>query len=158
MMPWTRRVDRRGVFATVVLARGMAACALGVEGDDDAAVIGEPVAAVEAGTADTGASEALPPWLANPQFEAGGQGVAVVSDGGTRVSAPASSVPDAARPTRLSDAGSTRPARADASAPPTPARCQESTCTNTCSLAGPLKCCTEAGRCGCSWAPGAYCM
>lgn len=27
-----------------------------------------------------------------------------------------------------------------------------------CNIAGPLKCCTVLGTCGCSWVPGAYCL
>ncbi len=30
-------------------------------------------------------------------------------------------------------------------------------CTNQCSLAGPVKCCSGIGKCGCTWSPGAYC-
>jgi hypothetical protein len=38
------------------------------------------------------------------------------------------------------------------------AHCTVSACSNDCSLIGPLRCCRENDTCGCSWAPGAYCM
>lgn len=37
-------------------------------------------------------------------------------------------------------------------------RCSANTCNNDCSLLGPLRCCRDNDTCGCSWAPGAYCM
>ncbi len=30
-------------------------------------------------------------------------------------------------------------------------------CTNQCSIAGPIQCCSGVGKCGCTWAPGAFC-
>jgi hypothetical protein len=54
------------------------------------------------------------------------------------------------------DAGSTRPPTTpDASAA---TGCDPLTCTNECSVAGPFPCCTLLDTCGCSWAPGAYCL
>jgi hypothetical protein len=31
-------------------------------------------------------------------------------------------------------------------------------CSNDCSISGPFRCCTLLDTCGCSWAPGAYCL
>jgi hypothetical protein len=36
--------------------------------------------------------------------------------------------------------------------------CDPLRCNNECSLAGPLPCCTLLDTCGCTWAPGAYCL
>jgi hypothetical protein len=56
------------------------------------------------------------------------------------------------------DAGTTPPPATttfDASAA---AGCNALTCTNECSVAGPFPCCTLLDTCGCTWAPGAYCL
>lgn len=61
------------------------------------------------------------------------------------------------------DAGRTTTTRDAAAAPSTPApaanRCTKSSdCKNECGVTGILNCCTERGTCGCTWAPGAYCL
>jgi hypothetical protein len=38
------------------------------------------------------------------------------------------------------------------------ASCNVLSCSNDCSVAGPFRCCTERDSCGCTWAPGAYCL
>jgi hypothetical protein len=64
------------------------------------------------------------------------------------------------------DASTGGPRDASAGRPTTPARdaaapttgCNVLTCTNECSVAGPFPCCTLLDTCGCTWAPGAYCL
>jgi hypothetical protein len=36
--------------------------------------------------------------------------------------------------------------------------CNADSCNNDCSISGPFRCCTLLDTCGCSWAPGAYCL
>jgi hypothetical protein len=36
--------------------------------------------------------------------------------------------------------------------------CNANSCNNDCSISGPFRCCTLLDTCGCSWAPGAYCL
>ena len=77
------------------------------------------------------------------------------------VDAAAPSAPDtadASAPVR--DASATDAARADAASPAMPSgRCQKSSdCTELCVLTGILPCCREDRSCGCTWAPGAYCL
>lgn len=155
-MRGTRRFEAPERSAVLALACCLAACAVGVDGVEEP-LTGDvaPDAAFEAGVVDTGVDSALPPWLADPQYDAGTSMIAPALDA-SRV-APAAS--DASRPTRTSDASSARPARSDAATGSGGStRCQAASCTNSCSLAGPIKCCTESGSCGCSWSPGAYCL
>jgi hypothetical protein len=35
--------------------------------------------------------------------------------------------------------------------------CNPSSCTNSCSIASPFRCCRSNGQCGCSWFAIAYC-
>ncbi len=38
------------------------------------------------------------------------------------------------------------------------AQCSPEACANDCAAAGPFRCCTAQGACGCTWAPGASCL
>lgn len=105
---------------------------------------------VDPGPIDSG--NVLPPFGATGGATLGG------AAGGTTGSAP---------PARDAGGGSTPTPGAGrdagASRPPTPAgapaaACDPFTCTNECSAAGPFPCCTLFDTCGCTWAPGAYCL
>jgi hypothetical protein len=61
----------------------------------------------------------------------------------------------AARPPTTAPRDAGRPATGTAGG--AAASCNVLTCTNTCSVAGPFPCCGLLG-CGCTWAPGAYCL
>ena len=162
-MRW-RPGSRRSSMA-LAAALWSSACASGVE-DDLVPVITvpQPSTGVDSGVPEASAPAAvLPPWLSDPNFEAGVPDVvsSPEPDPDSTGTTPPSSTVDAARPAaRPSDAGA-RPTT-DAGARPGGStgttRCQASSCTNMCSLAGPLRCCTDQGRCGCTWAPGAYCL
>jgi hypothetical protein len=56
------------------------------------------------------------------------------------------------------DAATTRPPATTTRDASTAAGCNALTCTNECSVAGPFPCCTLLDTCGCTWAPGAYCL
>jgi hypothetical protein len=170
-MPWTEGLHRRlarartrarGRSTAVSAAAWLGACAVGVEGEEAAssdAFVATP--SNDAGVTEAAAPAELPPWLADPRFDAGTRGVSVDLDAGGPdlpvTSRDASRPLDASRPTtppRGNDAGSARPSTGSTGS----TRCQASTCTNECSLAGPLRCCSDRGTCGCTWAPGAYCI
>ena len=72
--------------------------------------------------------------------------------------ASSSSTSDASAPDR--DASATEGGVRDAGAPMMPGgRCQRSSdCQSLCVLTGILPCCREDRTCGCTWAPGAYCL
>jgi hypothetical protein len=88
---------------------------------------------------------------------------------------------DASKPTMSADAGLARdagaskdagaradagPTKTDAARPSTPRApvingkmCRAATdCTESCVPIGILSCCRDNGTCGCTWAPGAYCL
>jgi hypothetical protein len=142
----------------------LGACAVGVGDEVAPPWDGAIPAAPDAAAPDADAAPAvLPPWLTDPQFDTGTQTPSVDLDAAGVD--PPSGIADAGRPLdasrpqtppRTSDAGSTRPTGGSTGTGTT--RCQASTCTNECSLAGPLRCCTDRGSCGCTWAPGAYCL
>ena len=168
-MPGRGRFHRGSTAVSAAIWLG--ACATGVEDEVvppawDGATALVPDLDGAAPDADAATAQVLPPWLTDPQFDTGAQGTGVDLDAAGvdppsgRADAAARPALDASRPPqtppRTSDAGSTRPTGGSTGTGTT--RCQASTCTNECSLAGPLRCCTERGSCGCTWAPGAYCL
>lgn len=112
--------------------------------------------------------------------DAAGEGPRAVQDAGTARDAnvestpapardAAASVVDAASPTApaardasgpTSDASAADAAQRDAAMPGAPGnRCQKSSdCMALCAFTGILPCCREDHSCGCTWAPGAYCL
>lgn len=97
----------------------------------------------------------LPPFMG----DAGGA-TSVDAAGGTIPprDAGAGDAGDASTSTTPRDAGTTPPPTTPARDASTAAGCNALTCTNECSVAGPFPCCTLLDTCGCSWAPGAYCL
>jgi hypothetical protein len=93
-----------------------------------------------------------------PRVDSGGQDAG--SNSAKDASVDAGSKPaDASAP---KDAGTTprKDAGKDTGAPPPAAgSCsKDSDCKNVCIAIGILPCCTEDKECGCTWAPGAYCL
>lgn len=73
---------------------------------------------------------------------------------------PASTVDAAADASRPVDASAVDAAAPrDAATPGANGRCQRSSdCDAVCAFTGILPCCREDRTCGCTWAPGAYCL
>jgi hypothetical protein len=148
----TRRWDRgRSLLPLLCLA----GCAIGAGVEDDgwldsldATVQTAPPPVVDAGPVYT----PLPPELGLPTTPTvpvgrpdGGTATRTPTGTGTRAT---NNDAGASRPQQGRDAGSARPSTG----------CVESACKNTCALDGPFNCCTLLDTCGCTWAPGAYCL
>lgn len=155
---------RSRVPAPALAAVLLSACAVGVDGADDLPPLGvtpSPTTVIDAGIApsfgpilDAGpVVPPLPPSLSTPQEAS--VPLPPVREAGT-----------ATRPTGTgtgtradAGAGGTRGGTASGGASGTTTTgCNALRCTNECSLAGPLPCCTLLDTCGCTWAPGAYCL
>jgi hypothetical protein len=80
----------------------------------------------------------------------GSGGSSGVSGGSSGVSGGSSGVSGGSSGTGASGTGGS-------TTPPSSGGCS-SPCTQSCFPVGVLPCCTAAGRCGCTWAPGAYCL
>lgn len=146
----------------------LSACAVGVDAGDEPLIGGgiDPAMTVDAGLAPAPVVDAgpiyvpLPPNLGLPQD--GGQ--LTVREGGVETRAPLGG--GGSRGAGAMDAGSssggtrtpTTTTRDAGRGGSTTTGCQASRCTNSCGLDGPINCCTLLDTCGCTWAPGAYCL
>lgn len=156
-----------GLCAAVFAALLLTGCAVGVDGADELPPLGVTPgsAIVDAGSAAPVGPvldaapivPPLPPSLSTPQEssvplppprEAGTSSRPTTSTGG-RADAGA---------TGSFGGGGARGGTTSGGASGTTTGCNPLRCTNECSLAGPLQCCTLLDTCGCTWAPGAYCL
>jgi hypothetical protein len=133
-----------------------AGCAEGVGLDEEGILATlDAAAAAPAPVVDAGPTYApLPPELALPTTPTAPVAVARPDAGSTSGtpstgSGRTTSDAGAARPTQTRDAGTSRPAATG---------CNAASCKNSCGLDGPINCCTLLDTCGCTWAPGAYCL
>ncbi|HEX5661498.1 MAG TPA: hypothetical protein VFX59_30120 [Polyangiales bacterium] len=102
--------------------------------------------------ADSGIRDAAPPKDAGSSTDAGSRPV---------VDASTTPPKDASTPPAVVDAGSTPKDAGKPADPPPPSNGQcskDSDCTNVCIAIGILPCCTDDNKCGCTWAPGTYCL
>ncbi len=150
-------------FAALLLT----GCAVGVDGTDDLPPLGVTPGAttvVDAGLAAPAAPvfdagpivPPLPPSLSTPQESS--VPLPPVREAGTASRPTGTGGRADAGATTGTGAGSTRGGTAAGGASGTTTGCNALRCTNECSLAGPLQCCTLLDTCGCTWAPGAYCL
>lgn len=118
--------------------------------------------AAAASTKDAGAAASAD---AGPVADAGATdaGSSSVTDAGAAKDAGSSAVADAGNtpPAPPADAGTATVDAGSSSTPPSSSngQCtQDSDCHNVCIAIGILPCCTIAHTCGCTWAPGTYCL
>jgi hypothetical protein len=161
---------RLSIYCSLAL---FSACAVGVDAGDEPLIGGgvDPALGVDTGVApppaviDAGPTYApLPPNLGLPQDsglpplrEGGVETRAPLGGGGTR-GAGGTDAGSSSGGSRTPTTSTTRDAGSARGGTTTTTGCQPSRCTNTCGLDGPINCCTLLDTCGCTWAPGAYCL
>jgi hypothetical protein len=152
-----------------------------VEGDTDDATTPDAAAEPPADEEDPDPPE---PMSERPAAVVDAQAARDAASAAVRDAAPAVSQPDAQRPQEslrdasppaaAADAASGPVMRPDAGASsadaavvdgarppstPRPGSCQRSSdCNQLCAFTGIIPCCGEDRMCGCTWAPGAYCL
>ena len=160
MQPWwsLSRVGWR--HATAWSSLVLASCAVGL--DDDNSLYegaGDPSFAFDAGPPDVFVPPVIempaPVFVPDAMVSVRDPTQFVMRDAGTSTFSPRDASSGLSEP-GTSSPPSTRPASSGSSRPTS--GCNERSCTNDCSLGGPFQCCTLLDTCGCTWAPGAYCL
>lgn len=137
-------------------------CAVSPISDDDAAIdLDLDDASVEAnespasGEDDSDEGDEKPPARRDSGArDAGAPSVSARDSGAAQAKDAGGAAKDSGAHKPTTDAGSTKP-----SSPPASGTCrQDADCTQSCVPIGILSCCKADRSCGCTWAPGAYCL